>query len=781
VRRPLRWLLVLPAIALLTPAPVSAASTSTSIVATSSPDYPSGASWVPASPTNYTVADRPHDYPINMIVIHDIEGDAPSAIRVFQTPYYGGSAHYVVNYNGSITQMVREKDIAWHAGNWDYNTRAIGIEHAGYACCSYYTRDEYQASAQLAASICSRYGVPMDRAHVIGHSEVPDPNNRGLFGGEDHHTDPGPYWNWGYYMYYAQIYAGRLPSPPHMMTRPSVVDIDGGATISWVGQTCHLPVASYTVTVQPGNIVRNLPGTATSTTVTGLQNGATYTVTVTATNADGTDSNSTSFIPSPPCAMPALSAQPASPGPTGGAITFTGATSTCTNPNYRFWIRPPGGAWQIVQDYGTANTFTWTGTAYAGAYAAEVDVRQQTSDVVYDSVRNIAYTLNGCTAAHLAADSLSPQMPGITINLGATASCPGTAQYRFWIRPPGGSWRIVQDYSPTATYSWATTGLAKGTYGLEVDVRDAGSAAVYEVVANITYSLGPPTCHNPSLTATPVSSAATGSTVTFSSSTAGCPNPRYRFWVQPPGGAWYVAQNYSASNTFNWNASGAPGTYRIEVDVRDANSTASYDAVNWLSYALAGCTAAHLTTDKTSPQLTGTASVTLTGTPTCPATADYRFWIRPPGGSWTVVQNYSSSANYTWNTASLAPGTYSLEVDVRDHGSTSSYEAVYNATFMLSPCVNATMIPDKASPQAAGTTVTFTASASCTGTAQYRFWVKAPGGGWTIAQDYGASNMFVWNTAGKPAGTYSLEVDVRNAGSTASYQAVANVTYTLGP
>ena len=37
--------------------------------------------------------------------------------------------------------------------------------------------------------------VPMDRTHVIGHSEVPDPNNPGLYGGSDHHTDPGPNWD----------------------------------------------------------------------------------------------------------------------------------------------------------------------------------------------------------------------------------------------------------------------------------------------------------------------------------------------------------------------------------------------------------------------------------------------------------------------------------------------------------------------------------------------------------------------------------------------------------
>jgi N-acetyl-anhydromuramyl-L-alanine amidase AmpD len=86
--------------------------------------------------------------------------------------------------------MVQEKDVAWHAGNWDYNTRAIGIEHAGYACCHYYTTAEYNGSAKLLASICSRWGVPLDRNHVIGHSQVPDPFQP--VRRRPHHWDPGP-------------------------------------------------------------------------------------------------------------------------------------------------------------------------------------------------------------------------------------------------------------------------------------------------------------------------------------------------------------------------------------------------------------------------------------------------------------------------------------------------------------------------------------------------------------------------------------------------------------
>src|SRR5215467_7652908 len=92
------------------------------------PDYP-GAAWVPASPANYSSADRPHDYPVDMIIIHDTEGSVASAVSIFQDPAMQASAHYVVSNTGQIDQMVQEKDIAWHAGNWDYNTRAIGIEH----------------------------------------------------------------------------------------------------------------------------------------------------------------------------------------------------------------------------------------------------------------------------------------------------------------------------------------------------------------------------------------------------------------------------------------------------------------------------------------------------------------------------------------------------------------------------------------------------------------------------------------------------------------------------
>jgi len=327
------------------------------------PDY-SSACLIPADPSNYTPANRPHDYPIDMIVIHDIEGDAATAIQDFQTPSYRASAHYVVDYNGSITQMVREKDIAWHAGNWDYNTRSIGIEHAGYACCNYYTTAEYNASAALAASICSRYGVPMDRTHVIGHDEVPDPNNPALFGGSDHHTDPGPYWNWTYYIAQAQADTKLLPSPPHIMPDPVAVNGLNSVTVTWTpARTCRAaaaPITGYTITGQPGSLSVDVPATATSYTFDNLTPDTTYTFTVTAHNTYG-DGAATSNPATPGrCATVGVGANPASPQTSGTRVQLTATSTGCPNPNYEYWLLPPGSTtWQLGQAYGTSPTFTW--------------------------------------------------------------------------------------------------------------------------------------------------------------------------------------------------------------------------------------------------------------------------------------------------------------------------------------------------------------------------------------------------------------------------------------
>ncbi|MEV5988039.1 peptidoglycan recognition family protein [Streptomyces sp. NPDC052051] len=154
-------------------------------------DQPS-ADWTAADPENYTASDRPLSYPLDFVVIHVTQTTYAGTLGIFANPQTNVSAHYVVrSADGNVAQCVREHDIAWHAGNWDYNTRSIGIEHEGWVDRpEYFTDALYEESAKLTAAICERHDIPKNRAHIIGHIEVP---------GSDH-TDPGPHWNWRRYM-----------------------------------------------------------------------------------------------------------------------------------------------------------------------------------------------------------------------------------------------------------------------------------------------------------------------------------------------------------------------------------------------------------------------------------------------------------------------------------------------------------------------------------------------------------------------------------------------------
>lgn len=87
--------------------------------------------------------------------------------------------------------MVLDKDVAYHAGNWEYNTLSIGIEHEGYANDPdwVFSEEMYEKSASLVRWLCDQYDIPKDRAHIIGHNQVLSTK-----------SDPGRYWNWNYYM-----------------------------------------------------------------------------------------------------------------------------------------------------------------------------------------------------------------------------------------------------------------------------------------------------------------------------------------------------------------------------------------------------------------------------------------------------------------------------------------------------------------------------------------------------------------------------------------------------
>ncbi len=154
-----------------------------------------------AGKKNYTAADRPNQgVDIRQIVIHDTEGGFQGSLDSLTNPNVPGSAHYLIKASdGQVTQILENKNLAWHAGNWTHNMHAIGVEHEGYAIKegSWYTEPQYRSSAALVKYLATTYNVPLDREHIIGHDEVALQTDTGL---ANLHWDAGPYWDWNYYM-----------------------------------------------------------------------------------------------------------------------------------------------------------------------------------------------------------------------------------------------------------------------------------------------------------------------------------------------------------------------------------------------------------------------------------------------------------------------------------------------------------------------------------------------------------------------------------------------------
>lgn len=109
--------------------------------------------------------------PITHVVLHWFGvGTLDGANNRFQNDTTDVSAHYGIS-DDTVYQWVKEEEVAWHAGNYAMNQCSIGIEHD--ATTTKNASDKtYQTAGQLLREICDRHNIPLDRAHILKHSEV---------------------------------------------------------------------------------------------------------------------------------------------------------------------------------------------------------------------------------------------------------------------------------------------------------------------------------------------------------------------------------------------------------------------------------------------------------------------------------------------------------------------------------------------------------------------------------------------------------------------------------
>ncbi len=131
------------------------------------------------------------------IVDHITAGLMPGCLSWMLNPSAKASAHYLVTRNGEIYQLVKEGDAAWHAGavnkpSWllydgtNPNRYTLGIEHEGYPNEAL-TEAQYQATLQLHKELISKYSIPVDTEHIIGHYRIDGVNRPNC---------PGPMFPW---------------------------------------------------------------------------------------------------------------------------------------------------------------------------------------------------------------------------------------------------------------------------------------------------------------------------------------------------------------------------------------------------------------------------------------------------------------------------------------------------------------------------------------------------------------------------------------------------------
>jgi hypothetical protein len=243
-------------------------------------------------------------------------------------------------------------------------------------------------------------------------------------------------------------------------------------------------------------------------------------------------------------------------------------------------------------------------------------------------------------------------------------------------------WGIVQPYSSTNTYSWVTLGLPPGTYRFSVWARNAGSGSAYDTFNAFDYVLTTSACTGMTASASPATSAGIGTPVTVTGTASGCPNPRYEFWLRTPGGAWSLARGYATSNTFVLSTAGrGAGTYRFSVWARDASSSGSngtapytYDAFQAFDYTLTitPCTGMSASAVPASTAPRGT-TIAVTGSASGCSNPLYEFWLKNPSGTWTLVQGWTATATYNWQTTTATPpGSYRFSVWARDGSSSGT-------------------------------------------------------------------------------------------------------------
>ena len=175
---------------------------------------------IPFYPALY--ASSREDEQIDMLVLHYTDGPSlDECVAIFRDPDRRVSCHYIVGLDGTLLQMVRDEDCAWHCGTSSWrgregcNRRSLGIEivnwgrlkkeNGSFFCWpedfstpyggpppiaaegdwwTPYPAGQVEQVVSLSGHLVERHKIPLD--NVVRHSDI----------APDRKIDPGPAFPW---------------------------------------------------------------------------------------------------------------------------------------------------------------------------------------------------------------------------------------------------------------------------------------------------------------------------------------------------------------------------------------------------------------------------------------------------------------------------------------------------------------------------------------------------------------------------------------------------------
>lgn len=354
-----------------------------------------------------------------------------------------------------------------------------------------------------------------------------------------------------------------------------------------------------------------------------------------------------------------------------------------------------------------------------------------------------------------------------TIN-GSATSTNGTL-YQYWIRDlDKDNWTIIKDWSSDPTLNWKPSRI--GQYRIELHVKDKYSDLGYDsgyykdlnvekysgVAVNAYFNTGK-------------ESLLANEEITFTASGKADSAIMYQYWIRDlDKDNWSVIQDWSSNNVFKWISSRS-GNFRIELHIKDINSSKEFDSAYFKDIKIDTFKATNAQFIVKDEPIYINKNYSFTGSAASKNPVFYQYWIRDiDKNNWSVLKDWSSDSVLNW-TPSRAGG-YRIELHVKDKLSTNDFDSNFFYDFNVKDSAKAskatfTIVNDKVF---IGKDNTIIGSGSSLNTVLYQYWIRDINKDiWSVLKDWSSDSTLAW----KPdkLGTYRLEMHIKDEKSRNEY------------